>query len=67
VIRRDPQHLPERLTLIAQERLAQPSLEWAEHARTRDPNTNTSELAEQVRTGAAHFARTTVRWPAPRS
>ena len=44
--------------LIAQERLAAPSLEWAASAQAGRPDANTTELAEEMRTSAAHFART---------
>jgi hypothetical protein len=52
VIRRDPLHPPERLTLIAQERLAQPSLEWAEQARML-PSQSSAHRRRQPRPGSA--------------
>jgi hypothetical protein len=58
VVRRDPYHLPENLILLAQERLAAPSLEWGDRTREAHPDTDTGELAEQMRTEAAHFSRT---------
>jgi len=35
VVRRDPYHLPENLILLAQERLAAPSLEWGDRGAVR--------------------------------
>jgi hypothetical protein len=57
-VRRDPLHLPEQLVLIAQGRLAAPSLDWAATARRRRPEATVGELAEHMRTEAARFGRT---------
>ena len=57
IVWRDPEHLPERLTLYAADRLAEPSRAWAEHARETRPDTPRSEIASDLRSQSAAVAR----------
>jgi hypothetical protein len=54
---RDPEHIPERLTLYANEHLAEPSREWADAARRERPDTPPAEIAEELRVQSAKVAR----------
>ena len=57
ILWRDPEHLPERLTLYASDRLAEPSQTWADAARAARPETPPAEIAEELRQHSAHVAR----------
>jgi hypothetical protein len=57
IVYRDPEHVAERLTLFAAERLGEASREWAQLARSRRPNTDRAKLAEELRTQSAQVAR----------
>lgn len=57
VVYRDPEHVSERLTLYAVERLADSARAWAESVRAARPDTPRAELAEELRVQAAQIAR----------
>jgi hypothetical protein len=54
---RDPEHVSERLTLYAIDRLAAPSREWVQSVRAAQPETPPAEIAETLRTRTAQIAR----------
>lgn len=54
---RDPEHVPERLTLYAADRLAEPSREWAQTTRNSRPDTPPAQIAEELRIQTARIAR----------
>jgi hypothetical protein len=54
---RDPEHIPERLTLHAAQNLAAPSAEWAAAARRARPDASLAEIAEELRVQSAKIAR----------
>src|SRR2546430_1140065 len=54
---RDPQHVTERMTLSAVDRLADASREWARSTLDSRPDVPTARLAEELRTRTAHAAR----------
>lgn len=54
---RDPDHVSERLSLFAAERLAEPSRRWAAAARRARPGATTNELAAWQRRDSARIAR----------
>lgn len=57
VVYRDPEHVPERLTLYTAGRLGESSREWAESVRSDRPDTHVAKIAEELRTQSAHVAR----------
>ena len=57
VVYRDPEHVPERLTLYTTGRLGDPSREWAASMRSSHPDTPVAKIAEELRTQSAHVAR----------
>lgn len=57
MVYRDPEHVAERLTLYAADRLGDPSREWAQSARSARPDTHRAQIAEELRTDSAHVAR----------
>ncbi|MFZ0087992.1 MAG: hypothetical protein WAL63_00705 [Solirubrobacteraceae bacterium] len=57
LVYRDPEHVPERLTLYAAARLAEPSREWAQTTRTSRPDTPPAQIAEELRTQTARISR----------
>ena len=57
IVYRDPEHLAERLTLYAADRLGDPSRTWAESVRSARPKTHWAQIAEELRTESAHLAR----------
>src|SRR3954451_17886582 len=57
IVWRDPEHVPERLTLYASDRLAEPSQTWADAARAARPETPPAVIAEELRQRSAHVAR----------
>ena len=54
---RDPEHVAERLTLYASNRLAGASSEWARKVREARPDTPRAHLAEELRIQSAQVAR----------
>src|SRR2546423_6494500 len=54
---RDPEHVSERLTLYASQRLGEPSREWALAVREAHPDTPRSVIAEELRAQSARIAR----------
>lgn len=54
---RDPEHVAERLTLYATDRLADPSREWATSAVSTHPDVPPARIAEDVRVRSAKVAR----------
>ena len=57
VVYRDPEHVPERLTLYTTGRLGDPSREWAQSMLSSHPDTPVAKIAEELRTHSAHVAR----------
>ena len=57
VVYRDPEHVPERLTLYTANRLGDASREWAQSVRSSHPDTPVAKIAEELRTQSAHVAR----------
>src|SRR5947209_8761837 len=57
IVHRDPEHVAERLTLYAVDRIADESTRWAESARHNRPGTPAAEIAEELRIRSAHIAR----------
>jgi protein-S-isoprenylcysteine O-methyltransferase Ste14 len=56
-IHKDPEHLPERLVMIAHARLSEPSFDWARRARAENPTASTADLANSLAGRAEKFAR----------
>ncbi|MFL5883461.1 MAG: hypothetical protein ACJ77M_00175 [Thermoleophilaceae bacterium] len=54
---RDPEHIPERLTLYASAHLAQPSGDWAADVRKARPDSTRPAIADEVQTQSAKLAR----------
>jgi hypothetical protein len=54
---RDPEHISERLTLHATHTLAEPSREWAEQALREHPDSNPTDLADDLRDQSVKIAR----------
>ena len=50
VVYRDPEHVPERLTLYTTGRLGDPSREWAQSMLSSHPDTPVAKIAEELRT-----------------
>jgi hypothetical protein len=57
IVRRDPEHIAERLTLYGVDRIAEESTEWARSARRKHPDTPRAEIAEELRLASARVAR----------
>jgi hypothetical protein len=57
LVYRDPEHVPERLTLKAVEHLAHPSRTWAEAERSRRPDAAPGRLADHLRDRSARVSR----------
>ena len=57
VVYRDPEHVPERLTLYTANRLGDASREWAQSVQGSHPDTPVAKIAEELRTQSAHVAR----------
>jgi hypothetical protein len=57
LVHRDPEHVAERLTLYAVDRIADESTHWAESARLARPQTPRAEIAEELRVKSAQIAR----------
>src|SRR5690242_11311428 len=54
---RDPEHVVERLTLYAIDRLAGSSSEWARAVRRARPDVPRAHIAEELRVQSAQLAR----------
>src|SRR5262245_40775920 len=54
---RDPEHVPERLSLAAARRLGPAAREWAEATREARPDEPAATVAERVRAQSAQVAR----------
>ncbi len=54
---RDPENVPERLTLMAVDRLAEPSREWAARALAAHPDSGPDAIAQTLRASSAKTAR----------
>ena len=54
---RDPEHICERLTLQAVNRLAEPSLEWSQAARAAHPDGDLGDVVSGLGTQTARIAR----------
>jgi hypothetical protein len=57
IVYRDPEHVAERLTLYATERLGEPSHAWAEAARAARPDEPVDDLAHELCEQSAKIAR----------
>jgi hypothetical protein len=57
IVYRDPEHVSERLTLYASQRLAAPSRDWAQCVRRKRSDTPPATIAEELRTHSAQLAR----------
>lgn len=57
IAHRDPEHVAERLTLYATERLGEPSRAWAEAALEANPEASPRDLADKLRSDTAKVAR----------
>jgi hypothetical protein len=57
LVHRDPEHVAERFTLFAVDRIAGESATWAESARRKRPDTPPAEIAEELRLRSARIAR----------
>jgi hypothetical protein len=57
ILYRDPEHISERMTLYAAQRLGEPSREWAEAKLRDNPDTPRVKLADELRTQSANVAR----------
>ena len=54
---RDPEHVAERLTLYAVDRIADQETQWADAVRGKRPDTPRAEIAEELRIKSAQLAR----------
>jgi hypothetical protein len=54
---RDPEHLPERITLSGAQELGEPSLQWASRVQRERPDVARGVIAEEVRIQTARVAR----------
>jgi hypothetical protein len=57
IVYRDPEHVPERLTLTSVQRLGEPSLAWAQAAIASRPDVDLAVIAEELRLWSAGVAR----------
>ena len=57
IVHRDPEHVAERLTLHTIDRLADPTQEWAESTRSRQPDIPVARIGEEQRKQTAQIAR----------
>src|SRR5438270_8848430 len=57
IVHRDPEHVAERLTLFAVDRIADESTRWAQSARRTRPDVPSAEIAEELRIRSAQIAR----------
>ena len=57
LVYRDPEHVAERLTLYAVDRIAEESTQWVQAARRKRPDVHSAEIAEELRVRSAQIAR----------
>ncbi len=57
LVYRDPEHVAERLTLYAIDRIADESMQWVQSVRRTRPDTPAAEIAEELRGRSAQVAR----------
>lgn len=57
LVYRDPEHVTERMTLYAAQRLGEPSREWAQAKLSANPDTPRVQLADDLRAQSANVAR----------
>lgn len=57
IVYRDPEHVAERLTLYAVDRIADEETQWAKAVRRNRPDTPRAEIAEELRLKSAQLAR----------
>ena len=57
IVYRDPEHVCERLTLFACDRLAEPTRTWIQGARAADPQVDPREIADGLGVQSARIAR----------
>ena len=57
LVYRDPEHVTERMTLYAAQRLGEPSREWAQAKLSANPDTPKVQLADALRAQSANVAR----------
>lgn len=57
IVYRDPEHICERMTLFASHRLAQPSRQWAQHARAAHSGAGLRDIAKDLGAQSARLAR----------
>jgi hypothetical protein len=57
VVHRDPEHVTERMTLYAADRLGESSREWAAATLEKNPDTSRRNLADALREDSAKVAR----------
>jgi len=57
IVYRDPEHLCERMTLLASQRLAAPAREWVQRTREAQPHTDVREIADRLGVQSARIAR----------
>lgn len=57
IVYRDPEHVAERLTLYAVDRIADDQTKWANSMRSNRPDTPRAEIAEELRLKSAKLAR----------
>lgn len=57
LVHRDPEHVTERMTLYAADRLGEPSREWAAATVEKNPDTPRRKLADALREDSAKVAR----------
>jgi hypothetical protein len=53
---RDPEHVPERLTVMASRRLGEPSLAWARAMLANGPGGNPAAIAKELHRPSAAMA-----------
>src|SRR4051812_42862145 len=57
LVYRDPEHIAERMTLYATQRLAEPSREWAQRTLKANPDKSRVKIADDLRAQSANVAR----------
>ena len=57
IVYRDPEHVCERMTLYASQRLAAPAHEWVQSTREAHPHTDVREIADGLGVQSARIAR----------
>ncbi len=57
IVYRDPEHVCERMTLFASQRLAEPAREWVQRTRDAHPDADLREIADDLAVKSARIAR----------